>query len=128
MLYALMIGAVLGVFSLFFRKPSTAESKGTTGVVERSKLDNVMLLRKRVPKQAISIHVFRQSGELERSFTCQDRHVALAEVQKLFNRLQEPTVRIWKNDETSCDLRRPYGSSKGLREGRKIWGCLLKTE
>ena len=128
MLYAMLIGAALGILSLFFKKPRSAEHTGTTGVVERSKLDDAVLIGKSDPRQAISIHVFRQSGEWERSFTCEDRHVALAEVQKLFNRLQEPSVRIWKNDQKSCDLRRPYGSAKGSREGRKIWGCFLELE
>lgn len=126
MIYAVVIGAVLGLLSLFFRKPGSTGSKGTTGILERSRLGDVILIGKHNPRQAISIHVFRQNGEWERSFTCEDRHVALAEVQKLFNRLQEPTVRIWKNDETSCDVRRPYGSARGSREGRKIWGCLLE--
>lgn len=126
MLYALAIGAIFGILSLFFKKPGGTGSNGTTGVVEASKLGGALLIGKRDTQQAINIYVFRQSGEWERSFTCEDRHSAMAEVQKLFNRLQEPTVRIWKNDEKTCDLRRPYGSSKGSREGRKIWGCRLE--
>lgn len=126
MLYAMAIGALLGVLSLFLKKPNSGGSKGTTGVVDRSTLDSVVLIGRHDPRQTISVHVFRQSGEWERSFTCEDRQVALAEAHKLFDRLKEPRVRIWKNDEKSCDLRRPYGSSKGTREGRKIWGCVLE--
>ena len=130
MLYAVLAGAALYLIGSelksIFRKPGTVGAKGVTGVLDRSKLEEAMLIGKRDPQQPIHIHVFRQSGEWERSFTCEDRQVALTEAHKLFNRLKEPSVRIWKNDEKLCDLRRPYGSFKGTREGRKIWGCVLE--
>ncbi|GEM_PF-6073796 len=74
----------------------------------------------------IEFTVFRQSGNFERQTVFYSRSEALSSANKLFRRAKEDSVRIWKNEETILDIRRPYGSLKGTREGRKIWGVDIR--
>lgn len=116
----LLLGWALGVFG---RKMGIETATGTTGVIAISGLQNSLLLNEPNHSQALQVTVFRQSGNFERAYLCNNRQDALNEIQKLFGRMKEPSVRIWKNTPTTSDVRRPYGSAKGAREGRKIWGC-----
>ena len=128
---AVVIGAGLGVlsvlFRLIFRRQTDLKATSRLGVVKLSEIEAVLLLADPSEHQALVMHVFRQSGNLERSIECQGRDVALHEVTKLFNRMREDKVRIWENNANSADVRRPYGSFRGRSEGRKIWGCKLEV-
>ena len=130
MLIAISVGALLAIMSMILgrvlRKSSTTDRVGKIGIVAIEALNNILVLDQPAVGEAVVIHVFRQSGNSERSFVCASKEEALSEVRELFNRMQEPTVRIWTNRATSCDIRRPYGSFRGRSEGKKIWGCKLE--
>lgn len=131
MLIAISVGAFLAVMSMVVRrvlgKSAETGRLGKTGVVPLEALNDTLVLDEVPLGKAVVIHVFRQSGNAERSLVCASRAEAFSEVRKLFNRMQEPTVRIWTNGSTSCDIRRPYGSFKGRSEGKKVWGCKLEV-
>ena len=105
---------------------SGASYSGRTGVVPLDDLPDVLAIVEPSPQQTILMSVFRQSGNLDREYLCEDRETAIGETNKLFRRMKEPSVRIWENLENVCDVRRPYGSSRGTREGKKIWGVELR--
>lgn len=124
MLYALGIGLLLGFLSLVSGgKTSASKGRGETGVFCLEELPEKLILASPDDTYSFEITIFRQSGNIERALYASSKEEALREVEKLFRRMKEDSVRIWANHETSFDVRRPYGSLNGRREGRKIWGC-----
>ena len=74
----------------------------------------------------IQMDVFRQSGSHVRTEFFTSRADALSAVKMLFSKIGGNRFRVWKNTPRICGVRRPYGSFRGTREGRKIWGCKLE--
>ena len=104
---------------------------GRDGIVDLDELNDTLVLSEAETGQVFQIYVFRQSGNLDRTFTCTSRREAIAHVLTAFRRMKEHSVRIWKTSEAEADLRSPYGNFRGKNEGRKIWGCsveLVSTE
>jgi len=128
MLYAIGFGLLLGLLSLLFGglKPSS-KGVGPTGVFRLGELPQKLLLDELDDGHVFQIVIFRQSGNFDRALYAHSKELALREIEKLFGRMREDSVRIWTNQTTACDLRRPYGSLNGSREGRKIWGCQIEA-
>lgn len=128
MLYAIGAGLLLGLLSMLVVRPkSLSKDAGPTGVFVLDELANRLLLDELETGQIFEITVFRQSGNFERAIYAQSKDEAVKEIEKLFRRMREDSVRIWANQSTACDVRRPYGSLNGRREGRKIWGCQVEA-
>ncbi|WP_299875856.1 hypothetical protein [uncultured Sulfitobacter sp.] len=127
MLYAIGAGLLLGLLSMLVGPKSLSRDAGPTGVFELGELANRLLLDELESGQIFEITVFRQSGNFERAIYVQSRDEALKEIDKLFRRMREDNVRIWANESMVCDVRRPYGSLNGRREGRKTWGCQVEA-
>ena len=128
---AALIGAsaalVSVLFKVIFRKPTDRKQAGKLGIFSLSDIGTILLIGEPSEGQMIVLHVFRQSGNWERSIECGGREPAINEVKKLFNRLDEDQVRLWENSVLSVDVRRLFGSFKGRNEGKKIWGCKLEV-
>lgn len=130
MLYAIFFGSILSILwflveRLFFSEKSKKMS-GLTGIVDLTELSHVVIFDEPREKELIEMHVFRQSGNWERTSRFTTIQEAIYEVEKLFGRIKEPSVRIWANEKSVLDVRRPYGSLNGRNAGNKIWGCSLQ--
>jgi len=106
----------------------TKEKSGRTGVVNLDALADILLFEGPTEGQVVFMRVFRQSGNDERYQEFDTKEEALMAIATQFRRMKEPTVRIWTNTPSCADVRRPYGSGKGTREGKKIWGLEITPE
>lgn len=128
MICAIGTGLLLGLLSMLIGRPkSSLKEDGPTGVFGIGELSDRLLLDELETGHIYEITVFRQSGNFERATHAQSKDEVLNEIEKLFRRMKKDSVRIWENHSFACDIRRPYGSLRGRREGRKIWGCQVEA-
>ncbi len=126
--YLIGAGVILLIIGSILKRWVPDEKSGKTGVVSLEDLPGILLLADPDDSQVVLMRSFRQSGADEKYDEFGTKEDALKAITDRFRRFKEPTVRIWKNTPSCADIRRPYGSHKGTREGRKIWGFSITLE
>lgn len=135
LLYSFVVGAGLLILGWIIGKvvPSSLAGAETPpkgfpdrGVFQISELREISCLDPERHGSSLVMHVFRQSGDHIRTEIFQSKAEAMARAEALFVKMGEDQFRIWANTPRAFDIRRPFGSSRGTRESRKVWGCYIE--
>jgi hypothetical protein len=87
------------------------------------------------PAPQFYLRIYRQSGYLQqddRVFSLPagqlvEPELVITEALKTFRRAKIDYVIVELNDETELDFRRPYHDHRGVKEGKKVGGCMIST-
>ena len=120
MLYALAIGALLGLLSVFVRKNRTRTVH--TPTVTPMNLAAICQLRPG-PAQALLI---RQSGNLYRDLGYfQNSDDACRAIERSFRKAQIHSVSVLQNSTSVFEISRRLYDGRGRAEGKKLGGAIV---
>lgn len=126
-----MVLIIAATIKVIFDKQKLVDPDDTS-VVYLDELTEISLLE---PSQRFFLRIYRQSGYLQQddreasdpSGDLVEPEIVIREAIKTFRRAKIDYVIVEKNDSKNLNFRRPYHDHRGVKEGKKVGGCMIST-
>ena len=130
-LILLVVLIIAATIKVVFDKQKLVDPDDTS-VVYLDELTEISLLE---PSQRFFLRIYRQSGNLQQddreasdpSGKLVEPKIVIKEAIKTFRRAKIDYVIVEKNDSKNLNFRRPYHDHRGVKEGKKVGGCMIST-